>query len=81
MKAFEVGKRYRYLTEPTHLRYTKLLSEDWSFICHAVDEDGDAWSMDSTFNGNTCMDEEGWCVASLHRLQDGEVVEVVDETL
>lgn len=81
MKAFEVGKRYRYLSKPTHLRHTKLLSDDWSFICHAVDEDGDAWTVDSIFCGKLLNDGVGWCVAVRSRLLDGDVVEVVDETI
>lgn len=70
---FEIGKRYA-VTVPNFYLNGGITEVGHEFTCHAVDSDGDCWSMDILFRGEECMDGEGWCAARPEHLKDGRVV-------
>nr|WP_024308536.1 hypothetical protein [Pseudomonas sp. P818] len=77
MASFEIGKSYKPVYPDSFFSadsWLSLIGE--SFVCHAIDESGDCWSMDVTFKGDTCMDGEGWCTASPEDLEDGRVIAI-----
>jgi hypothetical protein len=41
-------------------------------MCSHVDDDGNMWSVDSTFCGFETSDSEGWWVATRKELQSGQ---------
>lgn len=79
MSKFKVGKRYRVVDTSFLVDGVVLTSSDNTFVVSAVDEDGDAWSCDSRYNGKLLDDGEGWCIATARELGLGRVVEVTDE--
>ena len=76
---FEVDKTYQYIERP--LGFTtggvQFTNDDNSFRVSRVDDEGDAWSMDCTYDGIRAHDRSDprpWCCATQHALIAGMVV-------
>lgn len=75
MSSFEIGKAYKPVDADEFFpESSALVMIGRSFVCHHIDPQGDCWSMDVTYKGNTCMDGQGWCVASQRDLKKGRVI-------
>jgi hypothetical protein len=76
-KLFKVGEFYRRLKDEKNGANDGIVltSPDNVFECHAVDDEGNCWSMHSTYDGAPAYnDGEGWCVAIPKDLERGSVV-------
>ena len=81
MKQFIVGRRYEVTSlEKIMTGCSQLyqLKDGKTFKVSAIDDDGDAWSEDVSFEGETLSDGEGWAIGSPQNLEDGSIV-LLDE--